>query len=329
MEDLLKILGIKSYPKVGVILLNWNGGEFTIPCIESLNAGKIKPDQIVVVDNASSDGSPDRIAQMFPEGKLILNKINKGFTGANNQGIALLLKEKMDYIWVLNNDTLVDSNCLFYLLQAAVRCPECSCFTGKIFYDDPPDRLWYAGGYRHRLHLAPKHVYDDSLGSGITETYFVSGCCMFITRSALIDYGGFCEEFFIYSEDNEWSWRVRHAGGKLLYVPQAVLWHRLSASMKKNTSRKGDAGISSRAYYLIIRNNLWTIRLHAFPFVKKLLALLIHVGIAIKIVAICIWSGFPDKIPLIVRGLVHGLVNPLPRHCSFGKANRLNQILKQ
>ncbi len=303
--------------KVGVVLINWNGGEFTIPCIESLKAAKVIPDRIVVVDNASSDGSPDRIAKTFPEVTVIRNRSNKGFAEGSNQGAKLLLDEAVNYIWLLNNDTLVDYNCLHYLLKAADEYPQVSCFTGKIFYDNSSNQIWYAGGYRHSLHLAPKHICDDSLGLNTVETSFVSGCCMFIPKWALVEYGGFCNAFIAYSEDGEWSWRVRQAGGKLLYAPQAVLWQRVSSSIKKNTGRKEDEGISARAYYLMVRNNLWTIRLHAVPVEKKFLALLINIGIAIKIIAISVWNGFPYKVPFVIKGLIHGLVKRVPRYYTF------------
>ena len=306
-----------SSATVGVVLLNWNAGEFTIPCIESLLSGQIKPDRIVVVDNASVDESPDRIEAAFPGVILIRNRVNEGFAGANNKGISFLLGEGMDYIWVLNNDTFVREDCLACLLEAAQRHPEAACFSAKIFYENPSDRVWYAGSFRHPLLLVPKHLQEarpeNRTNDGLFDVDFVSGCCMFIPGRVLRKQGGFCTDYCAYSEDNDWCWRVQKVGLKLLYVPGAVLWHRVSASVRKNTARKKETGISARAYFLMIRNNLWTIRRNAENVPGKALALAMNGGLAFKIMALCAMQGYWYKIGPIWKGASQGLFKALPK----------------
>jgi GT2 family glycosyltransferase len=296
-------------PSIGVVLLNWNCGEFTFTCINSLLAGAIKPDKIVVVDNASVDGSVDEIAVSFPDIIIIRNETNRGFSGGNDQGIAYLLSQGVDYIWLLNNDTTVAEDCLEKLITAAILYPNAAGFSAKIFYDAPPGRIWYAGAYRHRWHLGTKHllepVLDEKAKNGVAPVPFISGCCMFVPSWAWEQYGDLKEEYVCYAEDNEWCWRVTKSGGTLCYVPSAVLWHKLSASIGRNTETGKISGIPSWALYFMCRNQFWTVRQHAEGFGRKV-ALGVNVGIVMKNVAMWLFQGKTDLVRSSFEGLIDG-----------------------
>jgi len=304
---------VGSQPKVGVVLLNWNSGEYTLRCIESLLTGKSVPWKVVVVDNASVDDSADLIVRKYPFVQLIRNRVNVGFACGNNQAICNLLTEGADYIWILNNDTLVSGACLYELLQASILFPGVACFTGKIFYENTPGTLWYAGSYRHGMHLAPKHrgLGEADVGryDQIEEVDFVSGCCMFIPSWALYRFGGFIDEYFAYSEDNEWSWRVRKSGSTLLYVPCAVLWHSVSASLRKHST---EDGISARAYYLMMRNHLWTVRRYAGPGWKKYFAIAVNIAIELRMMLWNLVHGNVGKARAISSGMYEGMRGAIP-----------------
>jgi len=295
--------------KVGVALINWNGGEFTIPCIESLLQGTRQPDLIVVIDNASIDGSPTTIADTFPQVSLIRNQCNVGFAGGNNQAIEFLLSNGCDYIWILNNDTIVARDCLTVLLKTAQRYPAAAGFSGKIYYDDPPDRLWYAGATRHPIHKAPKHFSTDILDcqavGGAVPVNFISGCCMLAPGWVFQKVGGFINAYVAYSEDSEWCWCVTKLGLSLYYVPSACLWHRLSASVKKNTSH-------SRAIYLMGRNHLWTVRRHIDGYLFRTFCILVNAGIQVRNCAVQLLKGNVKAAWAGMRGLMSGLFGALP-----------------
>ena len=313
----------KTSNNVGVVLLNWNGGEHTIPCIESLLKGSVIPWKIVVVDNGSNDGSPDIISDKFPEIYLIRNTKNRGFTGGNNQGIDYLLSKDIDYIWVLNNDTIVDQNCLGELLNSAKLYPEIACFTGKIYFDDPSDKIWYAGGYRNRFHLSSNHIGEGEIEKGkydeIKNVEFISGCCMFFPRVSLNELSGFIEDYFIYSEDNEWSWRALNKGKSLLYVPTAKLWHVISASVMKGAGDNRKNGPSSFAWYLMIRNNLWTIRLHSTPVTRKYFAIAINIFIEIRMIINHLIRRDSQRAKSIFYGMCSGLFRGIPQIDTLNK----------
>jgi hypothetical protein len=303
--------------KIGVVLLNWNGGEYTIPCIDSLLSGKVIPWRIIVVDNGSTDDSADLIAKKFPFIQFIRNKENLGFTVANNQGIRQLLSDGANYVWVLNSDTIVDENCLEELLKAAKSYPDIVCFSGKIYYDSRPDRIWYAGGYRHRVHLGAKHRGEREIDQGIydeiEEVEFISGCCMFFPSWALMRLGLFVDGYFGYSEDSEWCWRAEKEGRKLLYVPSATLKHCVSALVQKNTGDPKRKGSGAFASYLKARNHFWTIRRHATPFHKKFLALSVLLCLAFKTMTIRTKNRQWPEIRATVKGVWHGLLRTLPK----------------
>jgi hypothetical protein len=300
---------------VGVVLLNWNGGEFTVPCVRSLLAGSTVPQRVVVVDNASEDGSPERIAALFPEVTLLRNVRNEGFAGGNNQGLALLLREEMDWIWLLNNDTVVAPDCLAQLVAVAQRHPHAAGLSARIYYDAPRDRLWYAGAVRHPWHRAPAHLLTPALDAqaamGAVAVPFISGCCMFVPAWAWRRYGGLIAAYIAYSEDSEWCWRVSDDGGQLLYVPAAVLWHRLSASVRKNTATEQSAELTPRAWHLMMRNHLWTVRRHTRP-PARWGYLAVNAVVQMRALLRYLRRGDRERVAAAWRGLGEGLFAPLP-----------------
>lgn len=304
-----------SDTRVGVALVNWNGGEFTIPCIRSLYDGTRPPSLVVVVDNASHDDSPAHIATAYPEIVLIRNQRNEGFSGANNQAIEYLMQQDMDYIWILNNDTLVAADCLEKLLKHAQQSPT-AAYSAKIYLESPSNQLWYAGAHRHPLHLAPIHDTTNIAQFQDTEQVvpvdFLSGCCIFAAALVFAQLGGFVTSYVAYSEDSDWSWRATTAGVPLYYVPSAVMWHRLSASLKKNTGNNSDAPITPRALYLMIRNHLWTVRRHASPRNMRYRSLAINVGIQLRNFANAMLHANMSSAMATAHGLCDGLLKPLP-----------------
>ncbi len=268
----------QSPPRVGVVLLNWNGGADTIPCIASLQRGTVKPWRIVVVDNASTDTSPDDILNKFPDVQLVRNPTNVGFAPGNNIGIRLLCEARADYIWILNNDTEVAPDCLEQLINTMERDPAIGAASAKILFVDPSNHIWYAGGHWNSKILQARHIGERELDRGqydrAGDTEFLSGCCMFIRRSAIERIGAFADEFFIYMEDSDWCQRAAKEGIRLYYAPSAVLIHKVSAAMKRNTLGAAGGRISARFIYLTTRNQLWIIRRYGASGAKKFRAIL-------------------------------------------------------
>ena len=300
---------------VGVVLVNWNGGELTIPCIESLMAGVVAPDRIIVVDNASTDGSAELIAREFPQVEVVLSRDNLGFTGGNNIGIRKFIARGFDYIWVLNNDTVVERDCLKRFLEFVQEYDEVAGCCGKILYHDQRDVIWFAGATFNPLLLTAKHKgalqRDTGRYDRIERTAFITGCCMFVKKEAWEKVGMFDERFFAYGEDFDWCMRAKALDLQLFFVPEAVMYHKVSASMLK-LRKTGSAGSTSpRVIYLVTRNRLYILRKHAKNRAQKTLAMVLFAFwityYASALIILFRWY----KIPPLLRGINDGMKDAL------------------
>ena len=301
--------------QVDVVLLNWNSGAFTIHCINSLRAGTKIPERIVVVDNASTDNSADTISRQFPEVKLIRNDKNLGFTGGNNIGIRIFLKERIDYIWLLNNDTEVDRHCLEYLLNEFAKDPTVSATTGKILYPPPDKNIWYAGAtfnyWTLRTYDRGALEKDEGQYDEAEDVPFISGCCMMVRRNAFEKIGLLDQNFFAYSEDFDWCLRALKSGLRLRYVPNAVLYHRVSASIQKNRGKISGGTTSLLSVYVNTRNRIFIIRKHASNINQFATAMIASVWwflyYALALFILFRW----DKLQSLFRGVKDGLFTRL------------------
>src|SRR5688572_19863302 len=131
--------------RVVVVVLNWNGGDDTLECLASLRHLRYTNVHTIVVDNGSSDESVANIGTAFPEIPLIQTGVNLGYAGGNNVGIRAALATGAEYVLLLNNDTVVDPDCVDAFVEAARAHPEGALFGAKIYYHQEPDCIWYAG----------------------------------------------------------------------------------------------------------------------------------------------------------------------------------------
>jgi GT2 family glycosyltransferase len=235
----------ESAPTFGVVVLNWNNGHDTVPCLDSLYEANPRPRHVVVVDNGSTDSSVADVRRwghqrhvierngVLPWLIIIEAGINRGFAGGNNLGIGLLETQTgVSHIMLLNNDATVARDFFAEMSAALMKEPNAGLITGTILEDPERDKVWFAGGtelpmramYRHRLDVPRSH---DPI-----PTDFVSGCAMVISRPLLQQIGLLAEVYFpLYWEDGEYSFRARNAGFPVLYAPHAKVYHKVGASV--------------------------------------------------------------------------------------------------
>lgn len=240
-------------PRVGIVLLSWNGLEDTLACLDSLAAVTYPERLVVVVDNGSKDGSADAVEAAHPDVVLIRLERNYGFTGGVNRGIGAALERGADVVILLNNDMIVEHGFVEPLVEAVVADPTAAAACCQILFADPPDRVWYAGasfkpgrghhGRNTRLGEAPLPA-----GSAPYATECACAGAMLIPRSSLEEIGLLDDDLFAYREDLEWSLRARSRGRRILVVPASVVRHKVSASTG------GEA--SSTSLYYDVRNGL-------------------------------------------------------------------------
>jgi hypothetical protein len=222
---------------LAVVVLSWNGREFTRETLRSLLACRVpEPWRLhaMVVDNASEDGSAAMVREEFPGVELLALAENRRYAGGNNAGLARALEAGADAIMLLNNDVLVDPGLVAKLLAALEERPEAGAAAPLIYHAPPSDRIWYAGGrctpwLAHSSHRGLREP-DRGQYRSLEETGYLTGCCLLATAAAWRRVGLLDERYFLYAEDADWSLRARAAGYRLLFVPTARLWHRVSAS---------------------------------------------------------------------------------------------------
>ena len=230
------------HPLTWIVVLNWNGAEETLACLSSL-AGVMSPScRVLVVDNGSTDGSPKRIRDAFPDIELFLLPVNCGYAAGNNAGFRRVMELHAEYVIFLNNDTVVDAGFCLPLVETLQRNSAAGISVPKIFFFDRPDTLWYAGGIVRlstglisHVGLRKKDAPEfDCPGS----TDYATGCCLAMRTRDFFAVGGFDETFRMYAEDVDLSLRVSALGLSIEYVPSSRIWHKVSASLHGNAISK-------------------------------------------------------------------------------------------
>ena len=238
-------------PQVAIIVLNWNGLNDTLDCLESLDQLDYQSYKVLVLDNGSTDGSVEAIRGHFPHVALIENAENLGYAEGNNRGAEYALQAGADYIFVLNNDTVLCQDILTRLVGAAEANPRVGAVGPKIYYHAQPRRIWFAGGtidWQHGLTVNLGADKDDvGQFEEVRSVDFLAGCALLIKREAWENVGSFDSRFFMYWEEIDWCTRAQRAGYDLLFIPQAKMWHKVSPM---------DQSSSPRILYYMTRNRL-------------------------------------------------------------------------
>ena len=222
-------------PHIKILILNWNGKYLLKPCLDSVLAIDYPNYSVVVIDNGSSDGSREMLKENYPSVEILALDQNYGFAGGYNRCFAKLTDDASDFILLLNNDTEVDSDILNSFIQAKEQFGYNQIYGGKIYYQDNPEKIWYAGG---NVKLKYANIYhrgirkQDSKEYSIhMETDYVTGCCLFTSMEVINNLNGFDEQFNMYGEDVDFCLRAKQEGINCFYWPEAKLWHHVSASL--------------------------------------------------------------------------------------------------
>lgn len=216
----------RKWPKVAVVVVNWNGKRFLERCLSALLAQTVMPHEIILVDNASTDGSLD-IVRPYPSVKILALDHNTGFAQGNNLAIAAVSNEA-EWIALLNPDAFVEPRWLEALLAATQSHPEFDVFGSKLVNAADSTLLDGTGDAYHISGLVWRTAHGvpvSTLGESVCEIFAPCAAAALYRRSALLEVGGFDEDFFCYAEDVDLGFRLRLTGYRCLYVPQSVVHH--------------------------------------------------------------------------------------------------------
>jgi GT2 family glycosyltransferase len=219
---------------VAVVVLSWNGKDDTLLCLASLADVDYEPLEVIVVDNGSSDGSPEAVEAEFPEALVIRMGKNAGFSGGVNAGIEAAIARGAAAVLLLNNDMVVEPGFLVPLVTACHE-PGVAASCSQILFAESPDRVWYAGAtFRPRRGHHGRNVgFGEPPLPASVQPYRVDCACggaMLMSREAIAEIGLFDEQLFAYREDLDWSLRAGMAGKRVVVVPASIVRHRVSAS---------------------------------------------------------------------------------------------------
>ncbi|MCM8785121.1 MAG: glycosyltransferase family 2 protein [Candidatus Omnitrophica bacterium] len=276
----------KRFPKIYIIVVNWNGWKDTIECLESLLSIEYPNYKIIVVDNGSSDDSlkymidwtkgninieskfitlpfkkPIKFSliewqgyvSFIPEDSLITfikNKKNAGYSGGNNIGIQFALKNKADFTFILNNDTVVDKNILKEFLSAyEIFGP--ACYGAKFYYYSNPKKIQFSGVIFDFLRM---NFYNSCFNvNNFKEIFYAYGAGFFLPCSIFEEIGLFDERLLLF-EENDLCCRIKKKGYKIILVPTAIIYHKVSSSFNKN--KANIVYFYTRSRFLWVKKNL-------------------------------------------------------------------------
>jgi len=212
--------------------VNWNSGRMLRECLDALAAQTRRPDRVVVVDNGSTDGSADGQAPAHLPVEVLRLGANVGFAAANNRAVASL---GTSWVALLNPDAFPEPEWLSSLLRAAESHPEYTLFASRLLRADDPSRLDGAGDVYYPSGLAARRDHGRAVTEGTAsadpeEVFAPCAAAALLPVSAFQRHGGFDESYFCYFEDVDLAFRLRLAGHRCLYVPEAVARHVGSAS---------------------------------------------------------------------------------------------------
>jgi len=242
-----------KYPLISIVILNYNGKDFVEQCLKSVLNADYPNFEVILVDNASTDGSPKLVKKVFgsdPRLKVIQNNKNLGFAEGNNIGVKIA---KGDYIVFLNNDTEVDPDWIEELVGGIKSDSTIGIAQSKLLSLSNRKTIDCTGGFIDHYgwsHRRGEGKEDRQQCNRVDEIFYAVGAAMAIKRDVLSKTGVFDSRYFIYFEDVDLCWRVWLSGYRVVFVPTSIVFHMVRGTMKRQPVR---------TIFLSCKNNITTL----------------------------------------------------------------------
>ena len=244
--------------RTAVAVVHWGGKADTLGCLQSVALSKLPADPLLVIDNGTGMLTAAEVEAVVPGAVLITVPENLGFAGAANLAIRHALRAGVEFVMLLNNDAVLEPECLGELVRVAATTQQVGAVGAKILSAADPSRLWMAYGrltYRAALvEAVGKGEPDGPCFATLRDVDSVPGCGMLLTRTALEAVGLLDDQFFAYHEDIDWCTAARRRGFRIVFAPAARVVHQGGASLAAN---------NDPVYYLAARNTVLFARKHA------------------------------------------------------------------
>jgi GT2 family glycosyltransferase len=299
--------------KVAIIIINWNSYDLTRDTLHSLNNVDDKNFDVIIVDNGSTDGSGDRLRVEFTASIFIKSETNRGFTGGNNIGFNYAIQNGYKYAMMLNNDVEVESGFLEPLVNVLDNNINIGAVQPLIYFHHDRELIWNAGSVFNKwtgelvtLEYNKRDVQHKRRGIK-KNVDWLTGCAFLLRTEILSQIGLLKEDFFIYYEDVDLSFRIKMAGWELAYEPSSVIYH--IGGMSHKEKEKGPEGfVNPKVHYLSARNHIWILKqykcMHFVPTV-----VLYQTGYYTAVCLYFILRGRFTKLAAWFKGMKNGLVH--------------------
>ncbi|MBP5476345.1 MAG: glycosyltransferase family 2 protein [Paludibacteraceae bacterium] len=266
---------------VTIVLLNYNGWRDTTECLESLLKQTTVEWRAIVADNGSEDDSLVQLERWTTDRKadktvrILLLGENYGFAKGNNKAIEAIRNEQTDYYWILNNDTVVEPDCLEKMVRYMDTHPDITALTPAICLYDQRDCLWNAGGrlvFGGRRYYGSLQPYSTIKGISVLPITFITGCALLVRKESVTHKALFTERFFFGEEDFDFSLRMQAEGRKMVCLHDAVIYHKVSATIGQEWNYNKlfihtmNRAINLKSHYSPLKYTLW--RLLYFPYTR-------------------------------------------------------------
>lgn len=251
--------------KLAIVIINWNSFDLTSDTLVSLSSTSYKNYDIIVVDNFSTDNSAAQLEKDFPSIILLRSDENKGFTGGNNLGFDYAINEGYEYVMMLNNDVAVESDFLEPLVVKLDIDEKIGGVQPLIYFYHDRELIWNAGSRYNDIFGIPYILgyYRKDKGQLQRKKQksidWITGCAFMIRTEVLKKVGVLKQDFFIYYEDVDLSFRIKEAGYALAYEASSVVYHKTGMSHKSKEKLK-EGYLNPKVHYLNARNRLFVLK---------------------------------------------------------------------
>jgi len=301
--------------KLAIVIINWNSFDLTSDTLVSLSSTSYKNYDIIVVDNFSTDNSAAQLEKDFPSIILLKSDENKGFTGGNNLGFDYAINEGYEYVMMLNNDVAVEPDFLEPLVVKLDMDEKIGGVQPLIYFYHDRELIWNAGSRYNDIFGIPYILgyYRKDKGQLQRKKQksidWITGCAFMIRTEVLKKVGVLKQDFFIYYEDVDLSFRIKEAGYALAYEASSVVYHKTGMSHKSKEKLK-EGYLNPKVHYLNARNRLFVLKEYtqkiAIPTVI-LYQIIYFFGISFYFIFRCRWQ----KLKAWNNGIKDGLFTTL------------------
>jgi GT2 family glycosyltransferase len=288
--------------RVFTILVNYNNPADTLECLSSLQTVRIPSDVTMCVLIVNNGCAPECVityddVEVFSNLEIVImnSSSNHGFAGGNNLGIRFALDRGVDYVWLLNNDTIVTETSLSELLNSMAENKDLGIAGSKIYYHSTKNGVWFENG-KVNWWLGKA---DHSRAIRHRAPDYITGCSMLIRTEVFTRIGLLHESFFMYYEDVDFCIRARRAGWNLAVVDTSIVYHKVGGS--------GGGALSETTAYYGNRSRMIFINRPYFPLRKRITAFTFSVLTRLLMASMYLVKGNPRFARAVIRGLFHGM----------------------